>query len=93
MASRRDEVEHGVDTVVPETGVALDTGLLGENIIVLSLKVTDNLGEAARPMSVYVVESGVQRELPSFVVDLVSESRGIDDGQRDASTLLIQLQL
>ena len=38
-----DKVEKGVNTVVPEAGVTLDTGLLGQNIIVLSLKVPNNL--------------------------------------------------
>ena len=43
MTGRSDEVKHGVNTVVPEARVTLDTGLLGENIIVLSLEVADNL--------------------------------------------------
>jgi hypothetical protein len=33
-------------TVVAESWVTLDTGLLGENIIVLSLKVTDDFAKA-----------------------------------------------
>jgi hypothetical protein len=37
MAGRRDEVEHGVDTVVSEAGITLDTRFLGENVIVLPL--------------------------------------------------------
>lgn len=46
VPSRRDEVEHGVNAVVPEARVTLDTGLLGENVVVLPLEVADNLGEA-----------------------------------------------
>ncbi len=38
-----DEVEHGVDAVVPETRVTLDTGLLGKDVIVLPLEVANNL--------------------------------------------------
>jgi hypothetical protein len=64
-----------MDAVVPETGVTLDTRLLGQNIIILSLEVADNLREA------------------SFVVNLVAESGGIDNGQGDTSALLIKLQL
>jgi hypothetical protein len=48
VTSRCDKVKEGVDTVVPEAGVTLDTGLLSKNIIVLSLKVALDLGEAER---------------------------------------------
>ena len=75
VAGWGDEVKQNVDTVVAESWVTLDAGLLSENVIVLSLKVSLNLGEA------------------SFVVDLVSEAWGVDDGQRDARSFLIQLQL
>jgi hypothetical protein len=46
MAGGCDKVKHGVDAVVPETGVTLDTGLLGQNVIILSLKIADDLREA-----------------------------------------------
>ena len=38
-----DEVQKDMDTVVAEAGITLDTRFLGENAIVLSLKVSDNL--------------------------------------------------
>jgi hypothetical protein len=47
MTSRGNEVEHSVNTVVPESGVTLDTRLHGQNIIILSLEVADDLREAA----------------------------------------------
>ena len=43
MAGRGDEVEHGVHAVVAEARVTLDARLLGQNIIVLSLEVADDL--------------------------------------------------
>ena len=46
MASWCDEVEQGVNAIVAETGVTLDTGLLCKNIIVLSLEVTDDFTKA-----------------------------------------------
>lgn len=46
MAGRSDEVEKDVDTIVTEAGVTLDTRLLGENVIVLTLEVADNLAKA-----------------------------------------------
>lgn len=47
MAGWRDEVEKSVNAVVPEPGVTLDTRLLGQDIVILSLEVANNLGEAA----------------------------------------------
>jgi len=47
MAGRCDKVEKSMDTVVAESGVTLDTGLFCQNIIVLSLKVANDLAEAA----------------------------------------------
>jgi hypothetical protein len=42
VAGRGDKVKHGVDTVVPEARVTLDTRLFGQNIIVLSLEVAND---------------------------------------------------
>jgi hypothetical protein len=47
MACWSDEVEKSVNTIVPETGITLDTGLLCKNIVVLSLEVTDDFTEAS----------------------------------------------
>ena len=74
VAGWGDEVKENVDTVVAKSWVTLDAGLFGENIIVLSLKVSLDLSEA------------------SLVVNLVSEAWGVDDGQRDARSFLIQLK-
>ena len=46
VARRGDEVKKGVDTVVPEARVTLDTRLLGENVVVLALKVPYDFLEA-----------------------------------------------
>lgn len=92
MASGGDEVEHGMDSVVSEAGVTLDTRLLGENVVVLSLEVADDLGEAVTCVS--MSNWGVlarERSSPGLVVDLVSESGGINNGQGDAGALLVQL--
>ena len=45
MAGGGDEVEKGVDTIVAEAGVTLDTRLFRENIVVLAFKVANNLLE------------------------------------------------
>lgn len=43
MAGWHDEVQQDVDAIVAESGVTLDTGLLGENVVVLPLEVSDDL--------------------------------------------------
>lgn len=49
MASGRDEVQQRMNTVIPEAGVALDTALLRQNIVVLTLEVPDDLLEPVLP--------------------------------------------
>lgn len=41
MSGGRDEVEQGVNTVVPEPRVTLDARLLRENVVVLAFEVTN----------------------------------------------------
>lgn len=50
MTSGRDEIEHGVDTIVAEAGVTLDARFLGENVVVLALNIPSNLLEATSRM-------------------------------------------
>ena len=47
MTGGWDEVEEGVDTVVPEARVTLDTRLLSENVIVLAFEIANNFLETA----------------------------------------------
>ena len=63
MAGRGDEIEKGVNTVVSEARITLDTRLFRQDIIILALEVSDNLGEAG------------------FIVYLIAEARGVDDGE------------
>lgn len=46
VAGGCDEVKQNVNTVVAESRVTLDTGLLSKNIVVLALEVADNFAEA-----------------------------------------------
>jgi hypothetical protein len=46
VTGRCDEVEQDMNTVVAESGVTLDTGLFGENVVVLALEVADDFAEA-----------------------------------------------
>lgn len=43
VAGRGDKVEEGVDSVVPESGVTLNSGLHGKNIVILAFEVSNNL--------------------------------------------------
>lgn len=94
VASGCDEVEKHVNAIVPETGVTLDPGLLCKNIIVLALKVADNLAKAISGVLVGRGAVGfVRGDMPGLVVNLVTETGGVDDGQGDTSALLIQFEL
>lgn len=104
VASGGDKVEESVNTIVSEARVTLDAGLLSQNIIVLSLQVANDLGEAVeddvladfmciwggRPALVGMVYLA---DVPGLVVNLVAEAGSVDDGQGDAGALLIQLEL
>lgn len=48
MASRGDEVEQSMNTIVPESWVALDPRFFSENVVVLALQIPDNLRKAAQ---------------------------------------------
>lgn len=54
MTGRCDEVEQGMDTVIAEAGVTLDTGLLCKDIVVLTLQVANNFLETEREMRDYI---------------------------------------
>ena len=48
MASRCDEVEHHMDPVIPKSRVTLDTRLLGQDIVILTLEVSHYFLEATQ---------------------------------------------
>ena len=79
MARWCDEVQQNVYTVISESRVTLDARLLGDNAVVLALEVSDDFLEAA---SRSAVASHLQRgNIPGLVVDLVTKSGGVDNGQ------------
>lgn len=46
MASRSDKVEQGMNTIIPESGVTLDTRFFCKDVIILTLKMSNDLREA-----------------------------------------------
>jgi hypothetical protein len=79
MASGSDKVEQGVDTIVTEAGITLDTGLLCENVIVLSLQIANNFTKAFISSVIFEAMYPPRSVLPCLVINLVSEARCIDD--------------
>jgi hypothetical protein len=75
LTSGLDKVEQDMDAVVPESRVTLDSALLGQNVIVLSLEVARDFTKGR------------------LVVNAVTETRSVHDGQRDTGSFLIQLEL
>ena len=59
MARRSDEVEKGVNTIVAEAGITLDSGLFGENGIVLSLEITNDFVEGRLVVDLVTKAGGV----------------------------------
>lgn len=47
MSSWCNEVEHGMHSVISKPWVTLDARFFGQDVIILSFKMTYNLGEAA----------------------------------------------
>jgi hypothetical protein len=45
MAGWRNKVEERMDTVIPEAGITFNTRLLGQNVVVLALKVANDFLE------------------------------------------------
>jgi len=82
MASWGDEVEESMDTVVPESGVTLDTGLFGKNIIILTFKVAHDFTEtiimlileSARCRSAYLASLSIWSPKPG-VSTMVNDIR------------------
>lgn len=82
MTCRGNEVEHSVYTVVPESRVTLNTRLLGQDVVILSLEITDDLREAGTSrISIERIADGWVPFLPRLIVDLITEAGGIDNGQ------------
>ena len=57
VASGCDKIEEGMDTIITEPWVTLDTRLFGEDVIILALEVSNNLGETMCDQSVLVLRS------------------------------------
>jgi hypothetical protein len=93
MTSGSDKVEQSMYTVVAEAGVTLDTRLLCENIVVLPLEIANNFTEAFIWLVTFEAVSQPMSSLPCLVINLVSKTWCIYDGQGDASSFFIQFQL
>lgn len=93
MTSRGDEVKHSVNTVVSKSRVTLDSRLFSQNVIVLALEVAQNFGKARVSVRILHGAGESWQSVPGFVVDGIAESRGVDNGQRNAGAFLIKLEL
>jgi len=92
MAGRSDKVKQSVDTVIAETGVTLDTRLLCKNVIILSLKITNDFTKAIGPSATFQHRRSIELVIPCFVVNLVSEAGGVNNREGDTGSFFIQFQ-
>ena len=83
-----------MNTVVAESGVTFDARFFSQNVIVLSFEVADNLTEAEwYNINQWSLGSpNYCNNLPSLIVNLISKTRGINNGQRNACSLFVQFQ-
>ena len=81
-----------MDTVIAESGVTLDTRLLCENVIVLSLEIANNFTKALSLSAMFKACVSMALVIPCFVVNLVSEAGSVNDGERDAGSFFVQFQ-
>ena len=73
MTSGCDEVKKGVNSIVAEAGITLDSGLFGENGIVLSLEVAHDLAKRRLVVDLVAKAGSVddgQRDSGTFLVNL-----------------------
>jgi len=88
-----------MDAIVAESWVTLDPRLLGKNVIVLSLKVANNLGKAVFALQPKYHNGAMLSgfalgwKIPCFVVNLITESRSVHDSEGDACAFLVEFQL
>jgi len=92
MARGGDEVEESVDTVVPEARVTLNTRLFSQDIIVLTLEISNDFLETVRCNVLVRFERGGRgaSNLRRLVVNVVAKPRGVNDGQGNANAVFLE---
>lgn len=91
MASRWDEVQQGVDTVVSEARKTADSRLLGKNVVVLALEVSNDFLEAAANGGWNSSLREMDRmDLRRLVVDIVAKSGSVNDSECNTDTVLFE---
>jgi hypothetical protein len=83
-----DKVEEDVDTVVPEARVTLDSRFFGKNIVILAFEVSDDFTKAEE-QSVLRRTCGTGFYMPCFIVNLVTKTGGINDGEGNSGAFVV----
>ena len=91
MTSGRDKVEECVHSVIPEARITYDTRLFGQNIIILTFEIPDDVLEAVRLKYEKTMHFRARsRFLRRFVVNVVTETGGVDDGECNSNAVLLE---
>lgn len=92
MTGGRDEIKESVYPIVVEAGITLDPWLFRENIVVLSFEIIDNFLEPDTKSQVYISRDQGESEKHErvLVIDIVSKSRGVNDGEGDTNAILLK---
>lgn len=83
-----DKVEEDMDTVVPEARVTLDSRFFSKNIVILAFEVSDDFTKAEE-QSVLRRTCGTGFYMPGFIVNLVTKTGGINDGEGNPGAFVV----
>jgi hypothetical protein len=90
MTSGGNEVQKGMNSIIPETRVTLDTRLFRQDIIILAFKMTNDLLETVKTPSLMKRSDKSGENSRKFVVNVVTKAGGINNGQSDANAVFFQ---
>ena len=98
MTSRSDEVKQRMHAVVPETRVTLDARFFGEKVVVLAFEEADDFLEAVDRANRSAFMSLQKSERVDdysriLIVNVLAESRGINDSQANTHPILLKLDV
>jgi hypothetical protein len=81
-----------MNTIVAETWITLDSRLFRENVIVLVLKIANDLSKTILSLVSCSGSDSPLRIVPCLVIDQIAKTWCIHDGERNSGSLFVQFQ-
>ena len=86
---RGNEVQQGVNSVVSEARIALYSGLLRQNVIILAFEISDYLLKARSKIKKFKQQKSMECSRV-LIVNIISEARRINNRQSNTYTVLLK---